>query len=133
MNNDNRQRRPGRPPGMGGMPTPPMPPMPPGMGPGMRGPSTPPPNFTPEMPRTGAPGGPAGFAEPLRGGFGPGRPMNFRGCMNRFTYIWLINGNNFWFFPVGIDRNRLLGFRWKSNRWTFETINLNRILFFRCF
>jgi hypothetical protein len=60
------------------------------------------------------------------------RPRNFRGCMNRFTFIWLTNGNNFWFYPVSIGRNTIEGFRWQRNRWEYDRININRILFHVC-
>ena len=96
-----------------------------------------PPNFTPQLPREE---GQQLLSEPT--GFrGPGgaiinirrRPRDFRGCMNRFTYIWLINGNSFWFYPVFAGRNTIEGFRWRRNRWEYERIFLNRILFHLCF
>ncbi len=147
MNRDNQNQRnerdqrnaPGRfptPPGMGGQPG--MPPGFPPQGPGMQGqPRTAPPNFIPEGPgvegRTGA-AGPTPFGSSSQ--FSPGRPIRpreLRRCINRFTFIWLINGNSFWFFPNFIDRQFVYGFRWRRNRWEFDRINLNRIIFFRCF
>ena len=90
-----------------------------------------PPSFIPQLPREagqdvrGPSGGPfIGFQRPSR---------DFRSCMNRFTYIWLINGNNFWFYPVFASRNFIEGFRWRRNRWEYERINTNRILFHICF
>jgi hypothetical protein len=56
-----------------------------------------------------------------------------RGCLNRFTFIWLVNGNSFWFYPTFVDRQFVTGFRWRRNRWEFDRINLRRILFHRCF
>ncbi len=122
-------------PGMPGRPMTPPPGGPP-MGPGMQAPRTPPPNFIPQPPEMER-------AAPLgegRGGFGvpfrPGRrvgPRELRRCINSFTFIWLINGSSFWFFPIQVDRQFILGFRWRRNRWEFERINVNRILFFRCF
>lgn len=116
----------------------------PGQGPGQGPPTSPPPNFTPELPRME--GQPSGGGQPFSGpsdfsaqrGIGGGafifgRPRNFRGCLNRFTYIWLINGNNFWFYPIFVGRNAIEGFRWRRNRWEYDRININRILFFRCF
>jgi hypothetical protein len=141
-------------PGMGGQP-----PMgQPGRGgqppmgqPGMGGqPLSAPPNFTPELPRME--GQPFGFAPQFGRPEERGRdrdrdrdrdrrdmeeffrrPMDLRRCLNRFTFIWLINGNSFWFYPVNIRRPFVEGFRWRRNRWEFERINTNRILFFRCF
>ncbi|NLJ97528.1 MAG: hypothetical protein GX321_10290 [Clostridiales bacterium] len=119
-----------RPPGMPG----------PGFGPGRPSaqPPSAPPRFTPELPREEEQ---QLFFEPSRDG-GPfsrrimdfrRRPRNFRNCLNRFTYIWLVNGNNFWFYPIFQGRNTIEGFRWRRNRWEYDRINLNRILFHSCF
>jgi hypothetical protein len=61
------------------------------------------------------------------------RPGDFRRCMFRFTFIWLVNGNSFWFFPTFAGRQFVEGFRWRRNRWEFDRINIRRIFFFRCF
>ena len=84
-------------------------------------------NFGPGGPqRPGGPGGPGG-------GMDFGRRREMRGCLFRFTYIWLFNGNEFWFYPTFVDNQFVMGFRWRRNRWEFERINLRRIFFFRCF
>lgn len=95
-------------------------------------PSSAPPNFTPDMQR----GGGQQFYGPQGEGFsrgGQGQYGNFRGCLNRFTYMWLINGNDFWFYPTFIGRQQVEGFRWRNGRWMYARINIRRILFFRCF
>lgn len=111
--------------------------------PGMEGqPRSAPPDFIPEGP--GAPGGQRPGQE--RTGFGtnrgPGRPggeergvspRELRRCLNRFTYIWLFNGENFWFFPTFVDDRFVIGFRWRRNRWEFDRINIRRIFFSRCY
>lgn len=99
----------------------------PGMG---QAPRSAPPNFIPEGPGAGAQRG----AEPFgaRGNVGV-RPHELRRCLNRFTFIWLFNGNSFWFFPTFVGRDVVQGFRWRRNRWEFDVIRLRRILFFRCF
>lgn len=119
---------------------------PPGQRPPVQGPSdqrppgqppSAPPSFTPQLPREE---GQQLLSEP-RGSRGSGgviidfrRPRrDFRGCLNRFTYIWLFNGNNFWFYPVFIGRNTIEGFRWRRNRWEYDRIFINRILFHLCF
>lgn len=93
-----------------------------------------PPSFTPDMPRTGG--------QPFSGDFdsieqfrGPERDQfrSLRRCLNRFTFIWLVNGNSFWFYPTFIRRQQVEGFRWRNGRWEFDRINIRRILFFRCF
>lgn len=112
---------------------------PPGLQPGFPGmegqPRTAPPNFIPEAPdmgrrQMGSPGqdqfGLQRFPQPVR-------PRELRRCQNRFTYIWLVNGNAFWFFPTFVGSQFVQGFRWRRNRWEFDRINLRRILFFRCF
>jgi hypothetical protein len=114
----------------------PFPPQTPGM---EQPPRTAPPNFIPEGPgMEGEPfGGPSRGAqyrggEPFRGGSRT-NPREIRRCINRFTFIWLINGNSFWFYPTFVDRQFVFGFRWRRNRWEFDRINLRRIFFFRCF
>lgn len=59
-------------------------------------------------------------------------PGAIRGCLFRFTYIWL-NRDSFWFFPTFVGRNSVAGFRWFRNRWSYFGIDLNRIESFRCF
>ena len=126
---------PGMAPGRGPAPTPP--------GQGMGGqPMSAPPNFVPQLPTiegqpfSGQPGE-RGQLERDRDPFGMGmffrQPGNFRRCINQFTYIWLFNGNNFWFYPINIRGSFIEGFRWRRNRWELDRINTNRILFFRCF
>ena len=102
-------------------PTPPKRPVPPmqpepQIPPRMEGPKMAPPNFTPE------------FQQEMMG-----RPMDIRRCLNRFVYIWLINGNSFWFFPIFVGRDQIIGFRWRRNGWMYDRINLRRIAGFRCF
>lgn len=99
-------------------------------------PRTAPPNFIPEAP--GMERRP--MTEPGQSQFYYGqrfpdevRPRELRRCLNRFTYIWLFNGNNFWFFPTFVGNQFVEGFRWRRNRWEYDRINLRRIFHFRCF
>lgn len=108
-------------------------------------PRTAPPNFTPELPAGVERFGPEGGRQ--FGGMGPGRPgqgrydreefnrrrRELRRCLRRFTYIWLFNGEDFWFFPINVDDVFVIGFRWRRNRWVFDRIFIRRIIFFRCF
>jgi len=123
--------RPGRP---GQAPTPPGQTPPGQIPPGLQQPRSAPPDFIPPGPfmERGVGQQPAQFRERFRGDMRT-RSRDFYGCLNRFTYLWLVNGNNFWFFPIFIDRQFVIGFRWRRNRWEFDRINLNRILFFSCF
>ena len=124
-----------------------MPPGPPDFAPGRPGgprgigaPRTGPPSFTPEMPRMGdqtfgtlrTPGFGTQYRTPFRWWSG-GQTRYYRMCLNRFSYIWLINGNNFWFYPVYIGWQQMEGFRWVQGRWVYDRINLRRVLFFSCF
>ncbi|MEW9108430.1 hypothetical protein ACQCT6_07455 [Cytobacillus gottheilii] len=112
---------------------------PPGFGPGQGGspgfsggggqdgpPSSPPPSFTPQMQQQqfSSSGGPSVFAVD---------PGAIRGCRFRFTYVWLDNGNSFWFYPTFVGRTSVAGWRWRRNRWTYYGTDLRRISSFRCF
>ncbi len=115
-------------------------------------PRTAPPNFIPEMPAGERMFAPEGQGPEERNQFGgmrrfPGRPgqdrferdefnrrrRGLRGCVGRFTYIWLFNGDEFWFFPIDVNDMFVTGFRWRRNRWVFDRIFIRRIIFFRCF
>lgn len=56
-----------------------------------------------------------------------------RSCLYRNTFIWLNNGNSFWFYPTFVGRQAVAGFRWRGFGWTFQRINLERIRSFQCF
>lgn len=141
---------PGFPPGLG-MPGFGLPEFPPG--PGM--PEFGPPGFGPGMPGFGPPGFPPdqGFPGQQHGQQAPsGPPPNaappypshqafavdpgaIRGCLHRFTYIWLSRRQGFWFFPVFVGRTSVAGYRWRNRlrRWEYMGIDLNRIDQFSCF
>lgn len=96
----------------------------PGQSPGFPGggqptgaPTTPPPSFTPEQPQ---------FQTKAID------PGGIRGCLFRFTYIWL-RRDSFWFFPTFVGRNSIAGFRWSGFRWVYFGIDLDRIESFQCY
>ncbi|MBK3496698.1 transporter [Viridibacillus sp. YIM B01967] len=62
-------------------------------------------------------------------------PSGLRRCLFRNTYIWLNNGNSFWFFPTFVGRNTIIGFRWSRRRfgWVYHMINPNTVRSFQCF
>ena len=104
-----------RPPGPGPRPGP-GPGFPPSPGGGQTPqPMGPPPAFTPPIPAWQV------------------NPQNIRGCLFRNTYIWLNNNNSFWFFPIFVSRNTVIGFRWRRIGWIYEAINLNQIRSFQCY
>ena len=102
---------------------------PPGPPPGVPGggqqaggpPTSPPPTFTPQLQAGGAP---SVFAVD---------PGAIRGCLYRYTYIWLQNGQSFWFYPVFVGRTSIAGWRWRNWRWVYFGTDLRRIRSFQCF
>lgn len=88
--------------------------LPPGQG---EAPSTPPPAFIPTQ------------SEFQTFAVDPGA---IRGCLFRFTYIWL-RRDSFWFYPVFVGRRSVAGWRWTGFRWVYFGIDLNQIESFQCF
>lgn len=43
-------------------------------------------------------------------------------CLNQFTYIWLINGEGFWFYPTSVEYGAVSGYRWTGTFWTFYVL-----------
>lgn len=81
-------------------------------------PTSPPPSFTPQKPAAGL------FAVD---------PGAISRCLFRFTYVWLTNRQQFWFFPIFVGRNSVAGFRWTGFNWLYFGIDLRRIESFTCF
>jgi len=77
-------------------------------------------------------GPPPGFSPPI-----PARQVGtsgIRNCLYRNTYIWLRNGNGFWFFPTFVGRQLVIGLRWSRRRgWIHHVVNRNDIRSFQCF
>jgi hypothetical protein len=86
-------------------------------------PTSPPPSFVPQQPAS-ARGGVGVFAVD---------PGAIRGCLFRFTYIWLRNGRSFWLFPTFVGRESVAGFRWNGFRWNYYGTDLDRISSFQCY
>ncbi|SEQ78290.1 transporter [Piscibacillus halophilus] len=127
----------------GGSPQPGPPPgFPPGQGP--------PGGFPPGFP--GGPGqGPGGFPGQGPGGPPQGPPPSFvpqqggqfgvqavdpgsiRGCLYRYTFLWLDNRQRFWFFPTFVGRRSVSGYRWTGFFWVYYGVDLRRIESFQCY
>ncbi|MCR2803885.1 collagen-like protein [Paenibacillus soyae] len=109
------------PPGPPGPPFGP-PPGPPGQqvppGAGLQAPTSAPPQFVPPRPQASL------FAVD---------PGGIRRCAFRFTYIWLSNGDQFWYYPVFVGRTSVAGFRWNGFFWMYAGYDLRRIESFTCF
>ena len=89
------------------------------------------PPFGPPMGQT--PGPSSQFRPPFMPPFGrPDQFQRFRRCMYRISFITLNNGSRFWFYPTDIRRQRLVGFRWRRNRWEPYSIETFRILRINC-
>lgn len=55
-----------------------------------------------------------------------------RGCLYRFTYVWL-NRDGFWFYPIFVGRRSVSGYRWHGFRWVYVGISLDHIQSFQCY
>lgn len=89
-----------------------------GPGPDTGAPTAPPPSFVP--------------AKPFQASTFAVDPGSIRRCLFRFTYIWLRNFQQFWFYPVFIGRTSISGYRWNGFRWMFFGISLRQIESFTC-
>ncbi|MEK5394330.1 collagen-like protein [Paenibacillus sp. FSL K6-2859] len=110
-------------PGQPGQPGPPGIPGQPGIPgspgqPGLTAPSSPPPQLIPQQPAISS------FAVD---------PGAIAGCLFRNTYVWLVNRNQFWFFPVFVGRTSVAGFQWNGRFWMYTGLSLQSIQSFTCF
>ncbi|WP_084040839.1 hypothetical protein [Gracilibacillus boraciitolerans] len=109
----------GNTPGQGGPPIGP----PPGQGQQSGPPPTsPPPQFVPQQASQSGSGAQLFAVD----------PGSIRGCLFRFTYIWLNRFNAFWFYPTYVGRRSVAGYRWTGFNWVYFGIDLDRIQSFTC-
>jgi hypothetical protein len=40
-------------------------------------------------------------------------------CLYNYTYVWLFNGEGFWFYPTYLQYGEVAGYRWNGRNWTF--------------
>ncbi|PEJ56102.1 transporter [Bacillus sp. AFS002410] len=59
-------------------------------------------------------------------------PLGIQNCMYRFTYLWLKNGDNFWFFLTTVAESNIYGYRFFGGRWNFYSVALSEIVSFHC-
>ncbi|WP_407271817.1 hypothetical protein [Radiobacillus sp. PE A8.2] len=120
------------PSGQGQQPGPPMGP-PPGQGWQQPGPPTgPPPGQGSQF---GPPTAPPPSAPPVQSQQAQTfavDPGSIRGCMFRYTYIWLRGNRDFWFYPTYIGRTSVAGYRWTGFRWVYSGLSLRQIQSFTC-
>lgn len=60
-------------------------------------------------------------------------PGSIRFCLFRNTYIWLSNGQSFWYYPIFVGSTSVTGFRWNGRSWMIFGIDTRRIVSFTCF
>jgi hypothetical protein len=96
------------------------PPGPPGQGAQSGAPSGPPPSFVP--------------AQSQQVGTFAVDPGSIRGCLFRYTYIWMRNRQQFWFYPTFVSRTSMSvsGWRWTGFSWMFSGVSLREIQSFTC-
>ena len=108
-------------------------------------PSGQPGGMPPFGPPSGQPGGPPAGQMPMSAppNFTPTRSganwqhgsSGIQSCLFRNTFIWTFSGNDFWFFPISVTRDQLIGWRWsyRTFRWTFRTVTRHNIIGYQCF
>ena len=79
-------------------------------------PSFPPPCHTP--PRPSPPVGVDGYA--------------MQPCLYTLTYLWLSNGQQFWFYPTFMGRRSVAGYRWVYGEWVYTGFGFDIIESFTC-
>lgn len=104
------------------------------------------------QPPSGFPGSPPSFAPPEQGTEAgpPSSPPNYvpaqtqqaktfavdsgsiRGCLFRFTYVWMRGFQQFWFYPIFVDRNSVSKYRCNGFRWVYFGTSLRQIRSFTC-
>ena len=101
------------------------PPGPPGTGGTSQGsqsgpPSSPPPTFVPAQ------------TQQQQVGTFAVDPGSIRGCLFRYTYVWLNNRQQFWYYPTFVGRTSISGWRWTGFNWVFFGVDLRQIQSFTC-
>jgi len=95
--------------------------------PGM--PKSPPPNYTPNKNASGVQSLNQSNSGPTTKAVSQN---SIRFCLYKYTYIWEVNGRNYWAFLLNVDRVSVSGFRWLGRRWVYFGVDLRRIDSFVC-
>jgi hypothetical protein len=55
----------------------------------------------------------------------PPKPFNsyIVDCLYSYTYVWLTNGIEFWFYPTAVQYGAVVGYRWVGTFWIFDGID----------
>lgn len=93
----------------------------PGGGPSMGPPAGPPPSMKPNIKQKQGIGAQAVD------------PRSIRRCRNRYVYLELYNGREFWAWLNFVGRRSVSGWRWTGFRWVYFGVDLRRIDSFYCY
>ncbi|WP_336775721.1 transporter [Paenibacillus sp. MMO-58] len=44
-------------------------------------------------------------------------------CINNYTYVWLRDGQQFWYYPTSVESFGISGFRWNGYTWLYYGID----------
>lgn len=91
------------------------PPGPPPGSTGQQGPVFPPPPFEPPI---------SAFAVD---------PRAISRCLHRNTFVWLTNGNRFWFYPIFVGGFSVTGYWWTGRFWMPWYLALEKLAHFHAF
>lgn len=48
-------------------------------------------------------------------------------CIYQYTYVWLKNGEQFWFYPTRVEYEGATGYRWNGAVWVYYAIDARNI------
>lgn len=54
-------------------------------------------------------------------------PVVVQYCLNNYTYVWLKDGSEFWYYPFTLGQNSIGGYLWDGTRWIYYGLDLNKI------
>ena len=63
----------------------------------------------------------------------PSYPTYIVDCLYQNTYVWLRNGNRFWFYPTRVEYGEISGYRWNGAFWQYYGIDPRMIETVSCY
>lgn len=48
-------------------------------------------------------------------------------CLNKYTYVWMTDGSEFWYFPTNLGANSVGGYYYDGYQWVYFTIDTQYI------
>lgn len=46
---------------------------------------------------------------------------------NRYIYIWMYQGDQFWYYPVRVEGDCLCGYAWTGEGWEYRQVSWRNI------